>query len=75
MLNVKVSDGTTLVVDSDWDSGVHCNFNACVVEEGSYCGKPLNEVLTKSQITSLEYLLATYISKQLEENLVKGEHK
>lgn len=73
MLTLEVSDGQKLIVDSAWDSCTHCNFNAAVVEDGGYYGKSLDKVLSKTQISALECLLATFISESLEANLVDKE--
>lgn len=58
MLNIKLTEETTLCVSSEWDSGTHLGFKANVHEKGEYAGKSLDKVLSKSQILEIEALIA-----------------
>lgn len=65
MLQVPLTLGEHLVVDSNWDSGRHCNIVANVVDE-TYNNKSLDQVLTKDEIKCLEAVLASQILKFLD---------
>ncbi|MGL5015110.1 MAG: hypothetical protein ACRC6V_12615 [Bacteroidales bacterium] len=54
MLKAKIDERTSLVVYSDWDSGVHKGFKAHIHCEGDYCGEALNKHITKEQIREIE---------------------
>ena len=65
MLDLK--DGTTLSVDSIYDSGLHKGFVVETHVKGEYCGgKRLDELLTKEQIRTLEMTLLVLTQRMIE---------
>ena len=54
MLKAKIDECTSLIVYSEWDSGVHKCFKALIHRKGEYCGETLNQHLTKEQIQEIE---------------------
>ncbi len=68
-IQVPLEDGSTLVVNSNWDSGVHHNFQAGVMVAGkNYHAASLEKHLSKAQIHVLECILASHIKTMLEDN-------
>ncbi len=59
--------GFNLTADSSWDSGTHTGFHLGVVKEGEYFNQPINKVLSKEQIKSLELVLLSTALQMLEE--------
>ena len=65
MLDLK--DGTTLSVDSMYDSGVHKGFVLETYIKGKYHeGKTLDQLLTKGQIRTLEMTLLVLTQQMIE---------
>lgn len=64
MLKAKIDEHTSLIVYSEWDSGIHKCFKAHIHREREYCG----ESLTKEQIQEIEL---TIMSKLF--SMVKGQ--
>lgn len=54
MLKAKIDEHTSLIVYSEWDSGIHKCFKAHIHREWEYCGESLNVHLTKEQIQEIE---------------------
>jgi hypothetical protein len=68
MINIKLDNNKILVVGSAYDSGVHKGFAACVGDTEDWSSTlPLDEVLTKEQIKSVEYIIAATIKGYLQE--------
>jgi len=67
MVDLDLKDGTTLSVDSMYDSGMHESFIVGTYVKGEYCGgKRLDQLLTKKQIVSLEMTLLVLTQQMLE---------
>jgi len=58
-----------IVVQSNWDSGLHLGFSAGVKDPHNYTLKPLSDVLTKHQIETIEMVIATIVNGYLPEVL------
>lgn len=67
-IQLPLPNGDTLLVNSNWDSGRHFNFQAGVVDPTNpYTVESLDKHLSKHQIQTLEVLLASHIAKMLKE--------
>jgi hypothetical protein len=68
MIQIELSNGKMLAVNSYWDSGTHKGFEVAVGEDASYGDTyTLDKVLTKEQIKSVEYVIAAVIKGYLKE--------
>ena len=67
MADLDLKDGTTLSVDSMYDSGIHKGFIVGTYVKGEYCGgKRLDQLLTKKQIVTLEITLLVLTQQMIE---------
>ena len=67
MFNVKIDEDTSLVVYSEWDSGIHKCFKALIHRKGKYCGETLNQQLTKEQIQEIELTILSKLFSMIKD--------